>query len=60
MNDNDLGILSLTAQIRGEYLTEIKQLARESYLRREIGTADEFEHLWRQAFDAESDTTEKG
>ena len=50
MNDQDHGLLSLTAQVRGEYLAEIKQLARESYLRSEIGAEEQFENLWRQAF----------
>ena len=50
MDDQDRGLLSLTAQVRGEYLAEIKELARESYLRREIGIEEEFENLWRQAF----------
>jgi len=50
MDDNNPRLLSLSAQVRGEYLVEIKSLARESYLRREMGSEEEFERLWRQAF----------
>ncbi|HXM35754.1 MAG TPA: hypothetical protein VN920_11240 [Pyrinomonadaceae bacterium] len=53
MNNNDFRLLSLTAQVRGEYLAEIRELARESYLRREIGSEEEFENLWIKAFFAE-------
>jgi hypothetical protein len=52
-NDRLPGLLHLSAPIRGEYLAEIKKLARESYLRREVGSEEEFEKLWRQAFFAE-------
>lgn len=52
MRDNEDGLLPLTPQSGGEYLSEIKSLARKSYLRREIGTAEEFEELWREAFSA--------
>jgi hypothetical protein len=59
MNENDPGLLPLTGQVRGEYLAEIKSLARESYLRHEIGTEEAFARLWQQAFNAESGPTEK-
>ena len=49
-NDQSAGLTPLTAQVRGEYLAEIKSLARESYVLREIGGEEDFEMLWRQAF----------
>jgi hypothetical protein len=49
-NGQPSALLPPTAQMRGEYLAEIKELAGENYLRREIGTEEEFEKLGRQAF----------
>ncbi len=40
----------LSAAVRGELVEEIKRLAKERYLQLEIGTAGEFETLWREAF----------
>ena len=41
---------SLTPTARGEYREMIKELARQQYLRKKMGTASEFEKLWREAF----------
>lgn len=49
-------LLGLTAQIQGEYLAEIKSLARETYLRRKIGTEPEFQRFRRQAFVSDEST----
>ena len=59
MDDQDRGLLSLAAQVRGGYLAETKVLARESYLRREIGTEEDFEQMWQQAFMVEEPTDER-
>jgi hypothetical protein len=52
MNNTRL-LPGLTAQVRGEYLAEIKALACESYLRRKIGTESEFQRFWWQTFAAD-------
>ena len=55
---DDLPDLPLTAQMRGEYLAEIKRLAKEHYLQLKIGTGDEFEEVWREAFYFEVSSTD--
>lgn len=42
--------LPLTPSMRGEYLAGIKGLAKDRYLQLEIGSAEEFEEMWRDAF----------
>lgn len=41
---------ALTPQMSGDLLAEIKRLASEHYLQLGIGTASEFEKMWREAF----------
>ena len=43
-------IRTLTPQMSGDLLAEIKRLASEHYLQLEIGTVAEFEKMWREAF----------
>jgi hypothetical protein len=44
------GPRSLTPQMSGDLLAEVKRLAREHYLQLKIGTESEFETMWREAF----------
>ena len=42
-----------SARERGELLLMIKRLALDGYLRAGIGTKEEFEKMWREAFHAD-------
>lgn len=47
--------LPLTSQMRGEYFAQIRHLARDQYLQLEMGTEEDFDELWREAFHVEVD-----
>jgi hypothetical protein len=43
-------VRTLTPQMSGDLLAEIKRLALDHYLQLGIGTKTEFEKMWRDAF----------
>jgi hypothetical protein len=53
------GPRSLTPQMSGDLLAEVKRLASEHYLQLGIGTEPEFEKMWREAFFIHESPTEK-
>ncbi len=51
--------LTLSPEMRGEYLETIKRLAHDHFIQLELGTTADFEKLWSEAFFVAGETPSK-